>query len=149
MVIWFHNPVINQKDNVGGWREAVCILGTSCLKKEKVKINDLLICAGAKAEQVIEARTSENPDLEVEAREALYSMKQSSEENRTTYLSRIVELTKQGSSLQMRIYSSWLSCSMDGWGKQMVKGEEVKVKECLEIQPKCEAVGRYNETLCT
>ncbi|CAB4070287.1 unnamed protein product [Lepeophtheirus salmonis] len=113
-------------------------------RKEEVKINHLFIWASAQAEQLIEANTSENSYLDMstvkqlldqlalcltyetsfrEAKEAFYYMKQSLKEDTTPYFSRIV-----------------ISLPMDGQRKLMEQGKEVKVRECLVIIHRCEAV---------
>ena len=100
------------------WRKEVerIIIGPLASRSDKVKLNHVYIWAGAQAESLIEARTSEDPTINIsspsilldqlaacithpmffrEQREEFYNTKQKPGENTTAYFSRIMDLYRQ------------------------------------------------------
>ena len=150
------------------WRKEVerIIGGPLAGKSDEIKLNHVFIWAGARAEQLIEARTNESPDLTIdtpkklldelaaclthetsfrEAREDFYNVKQRSEENTTTFYSRIVDLHKRA---EFPANSDFLivdklvhGCvNMECKRKLMAKGKDVSVKDCLDVLRRYESV---------
>ena len=114
-VDWTSNNVFSQFKL---WRKEVerILDGPLASRSVKVKINHVYIWAGAHAESLIEARTSEDPDIRItsptmllnqlaacithptffrEQREEFYNARQKPGENTTTYFSRIMDLYRQ------------------------------------------------------
>ena len=150
------------------WRKEVdrILGGPLAAKNDAIKMNHVYIWAGAKAEQLIEARINENPDLNIntaeklldelsaclthetsfrEAREDFYNIKQKLSENTTTYYSRIINLYKQAEfpdNTDFLIVDKLIhGCNnMECRRKLMTKGKDVTVKDCLDLLRRFEAV---------
>ena len=150
------------------WRKEVerILHGPLASKADQVKISHVFIWAGAHCEMLIEAKTNENPDLEIntpkklldtlaeclthstffrEAREDFYNLKQKSDENTTTYYSRIMELYRQA---EFPDESNFLivdklihGCTnKESRKKLMRKTKDVSVKDCLDLLREDESV---------
>ena len=164
-VDWTSNNVFSQFKL---WRKEVerILDGPLASRSDKVKINHVYIWAGAHAESLIEARTSEDPDIRItsqtmllnqlaacithptffrEQREEFYNAHQKPGENTTTYFSRIMDLYRQ---TEFPDNSNFLivdklihgSVNRECKKKLMAKGKNVTMKECLEIMQRFESV---------
>ena len=150
------------------WRkEAERILnGPLAARSDKVKVNHIYIWAGAHAESLIEARVAEDPAQEPgtpdqlldqlaaclthatffrEAREDFYSIYQKTDENTTTYFSRIIELYHQAefpAGTDFLIVDKLIhGCVHEKCKRELMsKGKNVAVKDCLDIMRRYEAV---------
>ena len=142
------------------------INGPLASRSDKVKLNHVYIWAGAQAESLIEARTSEDPTITItspsihldqlaacithptffrEQREEFYNAKQKPGENTTAYFSRIMDLYRQAEFPQNSnfIIAEILihGCAKKECKKKlMAKTKDISTKECLEIMRKFESV---------
>ena len=150
------------------WQKEVerIINGPLASRSDKVKLNHVYIWAGAQAEYLIEARTSEDPTITItspsilldqltacithptffrEQREEFYNAKQKPGENTTAYFSRIMDLYRQAEFPQNSnfIIADKLihGCANKECKKKlMAKTKDISTKECLEIMRKLESV---------
>ena len=138
--------------------------GPLASRSDKVKINHVYIWAGAHAESLIEARTSEDPDIRItsptmllnqlaacinhptffrEQREEFYNARQKPGENTTTYFSRIMDLYRQTEfpdNSNFLIVDKLIYGSVNRECKKKLKKKNVTTKECLEIMRRFELV---------
>ena len=150
------------------WRKEVerIINGPLASRSDKVKLNHVYIWAGAQAESLIEARTNEDPTINItspsilldqlaacithptffrEQREEFYNAKQKPTENTTAYFSRIMDLYRQAefpeNSNFIIVDKLIHGCaSRECKKKLMAKSKDISIKECLEIMRKFESV---------
>ena len=150
------------------WRREVdrIINGPLAGKTNAVKLNHVYIWAGAHAEQLIEARTSEDPSIKItdtkslldelelclthstqyrEAREEFYNIRQNPAENTTTYFSRIIDLYKQAKfpeNTDFLIVDKLIHGCVNKECKRklMAKGTDATIKSCLELLRRYESV---------
>ena len=150
------------------WRKEVerILDGPLADKDENVKLNHVYIWAGAHAETLIEAKTSEDPDLRIgdartlldqlasclthstffrEVRHEFYNMTQTPNENTTTFYSRIMDLYRQadfpaGSDFLIVDKLIHGCINTECKRKLMAKGKTVTVKDCLDLMRRCESV---------
>lgn len=150
------------------WRKEVerIIHGPLAEKNSAVKMNHIYIWAGAHAEVLVDACKSEDPTKEPkspkalldllggclthstvfrEAREDFYNIKQKSDENTTTYFSRIMDLHRLAefpANTNYLIVDKLIhGCSnIDCKRKLMAKDKDVLITDCLELMRKFEAI---------
>lgn len=143
------------------WRKEVerIIGGPLASRSDRVKTNHIFIWAGAHAESLIEARLNEDPELRIttptelldqlakclthstlfrEKREEFYTARQRIDENTTSYYSRLLDLYRQAEfpeNTNFLIVDKLIhGCiSKDCKRKLMEKGQEVSLKDCLEL----------------
>lgn len=150
------------------WKREVLRIINGPLAKESdsIKINHIFIWAGAHAEKLIDARTSEDPSIDIEtpddllgqletclthstffreAREDFYNIKQNPNENTTTYFSRIMDLYKQAtfpSGTDFLIVDKLIhGCYFTETKRKLMSFEQsANIKNCLDLMRKYEAV---------
>jgi hypothetical protein len=129
-------------------------------------MNHIYIWAGAHAESLIEAQTSEDPDIRItspsmlldqlavcithptffrEQREEFYNAHQKPDENTTTYFSRIMDLYRQAEfpeNASFLVVDKLIHgcANRDCKKKLMAKNKNITTRECLEIMRRFESV---------
>ena len=135
-------------------------------KSDAVKTNHIFMWAGGQAETLIDARTSEDPDLDIstpkalldtlgscithstyfrEAREEFYNIRQNTDENTTAYYARLMDIYRQAEfpeDTNFLIVDKLIhSCTnQESKRKLMARDKTVTVKQCLDQLRADEAV---------